>query len=601
MGSGGVALETLVNDIAGKQPPRGNLPLKRPPRTITYAAFAQADGFDANGAWGYGTNTNLNSAITQASQACQSKSNTSCGDQGYCALRSGKWGAWASDGQVAGNTGMSCNVATEREGARQCASLVRRRLQRALGRGGPMTLHRKLYEGRKTWIIVTGALLIGWGTAAQSSEPSRRVTAEKKSVTEVSPNDDYDVLLHRATVLLQRKSPKATDLLRRAVLLDGSRYEAHILYAAALRQQGQYGAAVVHLQTASDLAPVEIQPTLTRAIAEARIAALPGDARRKLDALMLIAQDANEATGAARAGFMREFMMRTTAFLDNYDFVYPLWVLRAEMALELNYSSIGWEAGYQLRVQGIMDEDTPSIRQLLARMERRNWLGDQPLTPQIFETDLQQFANDPRDDGDAALAYALGVALFFGQNGLAHDPVKALHWFRVAAEQGDVLAYKALNASPDPAETKQYLLRAVRGGLPSSYTLLGMDYLNGASGWPHDENAALYWIRKGADAGDSNAMLDLANTLLGGQSAPKDEIEGLSWTRKAADAGIPAAALNLAQYYRSGAFGLAADATEAMRWYRDAAAGFERVFDLANEELACLGASDRSRFAIPRW
>lgn len=89
------------------------------PQRPTYAAFSQAAGFDANGAWGVGTAADLNAAIGQAENTCHQGA-TMCGDEGYCMIRPGLWGAWASDLKVAGNTAFACNLPSE-ETARQQA------------------------------------------------------------------------------------------------------------------------------------------------------------------------------------------------------------------------------------------------------------------------------------------------------------------------------------------------------------------------------------------------------------------------------------------------------------------------------------------------
>jgi hypothetical protein len=107
-GAGNSALDNLANSIRSGQRP-APAPVARP----SYAAFAQAGGFDANGAWGVGTGTDLNSAVGTASGNCSQRAQTGCDDQGYCMLRPGLWGAWASDLKVAGNSAFTCNVATD--------------------------------------------------------------------------------------------------------------------------------------------------------------------------------------------------------------------------------------------------------------------------------------------------------------------------------------------------------------------------------------------------------------------------------------------------------------------------------------------------------
>jgi len=113
--TGKSALDNLVQNIKPGQDPAPN-----PPQNVTYAAFSQAGGFDANGSWGIGTATDLNSAVGQAENTCHQGAQGVCDDEGYCMLRQGLWGAWASDLKVAGNTAFACNLPSA-DAARQQA------------------------------------------------------------------------------------------------------------------------------------------------------------------------------------------------------------------------------------------------------------------------------------------------------------------------------------------------------------------------------------------------------------------------------------------------------------------------------------------------
>jgi hypothetical protein len=79
---------------------------------VTYYAFTQSGGFDANGKYGVGKGLDLNSAMFKSQVDC-SKQSLICGDEGYCALRPGLFGAWASNLKVAGGRGISCNQPTQ--------------------------------------------------------------------------------------------------------------------------------------------------------------------------------------------------------------------------------------------------------------------------------------------------------------------------------------------------------------------------------------------------------------------------------------------------------------------------------------------------------
>lgn len=109
-GSGTEALDDLL-----KQTKPTTEPPRRPSEQPTFAAFAQSAGFDANSGYGYAVGRNLNSTIGRANTECSSRSGTFCDDEGYCALRPGLWGAWASDQKYFGARGLACNFKTEDE------------------------------------------------------------------------------------------------------------------------------------------------------------------------------------------------------------------------------------------------------------------------------------------------------------------------------------------------------------------------------------------------------------------------------------------------------------------------------------------------------
>ena len=92
----------------------------------SYVAFTQAGGFDRSRAFGFGTASDLNSAIGIAHAECQ-KQGSSCGDQGWCALRPGMFSAWASNRELASGSGVACNLPTleqaEARAMSECGSI----------------------------------------------------------------------------------------------------------------------------------------------------------------------------------------------------------------------------------------------------------------------------------------------------------------------------------------------------------------------------------------------------------------------------------------------------------------------------------------------
>jgi hypothetical protein len=118
--NGGPGKNTL--DQLGKKPlPASNKPSQESKQFI-YVAFAQSAGFDANDKYAYGEDANLNNAITKANTTCAVNANTMCGDEGYCQLRPGLFGAWASDQKYGGAKAFACNLVTQQEAVEQALS-----------------------------------------------------------------------------------------------------------------------------------------------------------------------------------------------------------------------------------------------------------------------------------------------------------------------------------------------------------------------------------------------------------------------------------------------------------------------------------------------
>ena len=92
------------------------------------------------------------------------------------------------------------------------------------------------------------------------------------------------------------------------------------------------------------------------------------------------------------------------------------------------------------------------------------------------------------------------------------------------------------------------------------------------SGVAKDEQKALEWFRKAAEAGFPMAQNMLGLLSEDGTTVSKDLQEAMRWYRKAAEAGLGAAQLNLGTCYRVGT-GTKIDRPEAVKWFRKAANG----------------------------
>jgi hypothetical protein len=213
---------------------------------------------------------------------------------------------------------------------------------------------------------LAGLTLSGSTCLAQTSVPPAPSTLSSLS---------YDQMVERARALISARPQEALQISGQAIQKDPSRYEGHVI-AAALRWEKEYVRASVHLRVAMALAPDEEKPGLSHAIAEMKVASLPSESRRRLDALMLVLEDALAAQSLAdREKFQREFLARSETLLATYPAVSDLWAIRAQIAIDLDEPVIGSRAGGKLIELGEDRSENPAIRKLLARLERNGWLS----------------------------------------------------------------------------------------------------------------------------------------------------------------------------------------------------------------------------------
>lgn len=157
------------------------------------------------------------------------------------------------------------------------------------------------------------------------------------------------------------------------------------------------------------------------------------------------------------------------------------------------------------------------------------------------------------------------------------DYPQALHWYRKAAENGDLSAQTSLGAMYqlgsgipiDDAEAVRWFRSAAEQGYASAQSNLGYMYRKGR-GVPQDDSLALYWYRKGADQGDRVAQAMLGTIYEHGDGVSVDLLEAARWYRRAADQGVRGAQYFLGRMYEDGR-GVPQDRAEATRWYRKAA------------------------------
>jgi hypothetical protein len=164
----------------------------------------------------------------------------------------------------------------------------------------------------------------------------------------------------------------------------------------------------------------------------------------------------------------------------------------------------------------------------------------------------------PSEDNESALLDSLIQAAIDGnpeaQNRLGDvyregaastlDLVKALHWYRRAADVGDPngqnnvgsMHLNGLGTDPNPEEAVAWYRLAAEQGLPTAQYNLGVRYREG-EGVPLDLLEAAKWLKLAADAGDAYAQNDWGVMLRFGNGVPQDIAAAARWFLKAAKQG----------------------------------------------------------------
>jgi eukaryotic-like serine/threonine-protein kinase len=250
---------------------------------------------------------------------------------------------------------------------------------------------------------------------------------------------------------------------------------------------------------------------------------------------------------------------------------------------------------------------------------------DTPLPKSV--TDLMQAAAR----GDPAAENSLGVLYLRGGEGLPRDEVKALDWFRKAAQQNyakaevnlgdmylsgrgglpegsyaDALSWflkaaaqndpaaeyrlglmfeRGLGTDQNPQDAVDYFRKAADQNYPDAENKLGALYSTGGDGLPHDDKQAVEWYTKAAEQGFARAQTNLGDMYLRGLGVPAvDYKQAMEWYKKAADQGDAIAQYMLGYMYEKGLGTDGPNVQIALDYYRKAA---------GNGNLAAQRAVDR--------
>ena len=104
------------------------------------------------------------------------------------------------------------------------------------------------------------------------------------------------------------------------------------------------------------------------------------------------------------------------------------------------------------------------------------------------------------------------------------------------------------------------LVRRAENGDPVARRELGLRIWKHTSGRQDEVDGAIAWLLKAAEKGDVQAMYEYA--LIAG-----DDPKALYWYRKGAEAGDWLCCVKMGEAYRFGEYGLPVDIRESDKWY----------------------------------
>ena len=195
------------------------------------------------------------------------------------------------------------------------------------------------------------------------------------------------------------------------------------------------------------------------------------------------------------------------------------------------------------------------------------------------------------DQGHALAQNNLG-AMYMQGLGVAQSDREAVKWYRKAAEQGHTIAQRnmgwmymqGLGVAQSDREAVKWLRQAAEQGDATAQRLLGYMYDEGL-GVEQSDREAVKWYRKAAAQGDATAQNNLGLMYSHGRGVPESDREAVKWYRQAAEQGYATAQYNLGLMYRHG-LGVEQSHSEAVKWYRKAA---DQGHTTAQDNLAEMG------------
>jgi uncharacterized protein len=161
--------------------------------------------------------------------------------------------------------------------------------------------------------------------------------------------------------------------------------------------------------------------------------------------------------------------------------------------------------------------------------------------------------------GDVAAQYTLGNFYFWGKQCFRADYVKAMKWYRMAADQGHLDAmnkvawiYQNAIAPPQLNLSFKWWSEAAKRGYGKAMYNIGKGFALGWW-WPEpDIDTAMDWYIRAGNAGHGSGYNDVGNLYSSGRGVVLDHAKAVEWWRKGAALGDGPAQYNLAVSYETG-------------------------------------------------
>ena len=187
-----------------------------------------------------------------------------------------------------------------------------------------------------------------------------------------------------------------------------------------------------------------------------------------------------------------------------------------------------------------------------------------------------EYWREAAEQGNAAAQCNLGYCYDCGQ-GVEQDYKKAVEWYKKSAEQGYAAAQCKLGycyqygqgVEQDYKKAVECYKKSAEQGNAVAQKNLGYCYKYG-QGVEQDYGKAVEWYKKSAEQGDASAQFSLGYCYQYGQGVERDYTKAVEWYKKSAEQGDAVAQNNLGVCYECGR-GVDKDYRKAVEWYERAA------------------------------